>query len=443
MLDINFADQWLYFIEYSSINMRDDQNNKIVYFQNAFNYGNYQYILEQTNLILNVYKQSERWFYRELGYLHEKVGNRIKAVEYLKKYINTSNSDFERQQAELLLFEILHHNNQDLVNINRLQNSTEPFISIQAQYWKEHINIETGNFRYNEMKNILSEYLTFQNRWKNELNYFHLLRRIFSDLARVYFLGECIDFEKSEFLEKTMDKSFLKFYHPEYKDFYNLLNNAHYIHYDVVFQLGFYGHLRHKCKGRMMKKEEAIERSLDIYNKCENNFKNNGDKAWMTVFIRKTELLLAKEVSIDMISDLTTLKKDFINTQNIIHIAFINCVLCKANFLYYYLNELDCNFNETYIKCDKLLNDAYNFYNSVNNKYGIYRINFIRCFLDFFKTFELNPESSKTEFLNKLPQLDIYTYSREKEMIDYIISKNDVDTDLTYRFFTYYPIVLQ
>lgn len=443
MDDINFADQWLYFIEYSLINKKDNQNNKIVYFENAFCYGNYNYILDQTNSILNIYKNSEKWFYRELGYLNEKVGNRIEAIEYLKRYINTSTSEFERQQSELLLFEILHHKNQDLVDINRLQKSTNSFIKIQARYWEEHINIEKGIFRYNEMKDILKEYLSFQNEWKNELNYFHILRRLFSDLARVYFLGESIDFEKAKFIEQAMDKSYLKFYHPEYKDFFNLLNCAHYIHYDIVFQLGFFGHMRHKIKGERMQKEKAIDKSLDIYNKCENNFKNNGDKAWITIFIRKTELSLAKEAYIDIINDLVNLKKDFVKNQNIIHIAFINCILCKAEFLYYYQNELDCDFNQTYLKCNKLLNEAYKLYSLVNNAYGMCRIGFIKCFLAFFKTVDFNQESSKKKFLNKLPQLDIYKYSREKEMIDYILSKNNIQADLAYRFFAYYPIILQ
>lgn len=443
MRNINYADQWLYFIEYSFINSIDNQNNKIVYFKNAFSYGNYQYLLEQTELVLRIYERFEKLLYRELGYLYEKVGKRIEAVDYLNKYIRTSNSAFEIQQSELLLFEITHHYNQNLANIIKLKKSTNHFIRIQAQYWEEHINIEKGNFRYEEMKNILEKYLSYQSEWKSELNYFHMLRRMFSDLARVYFLGEVVDYEKAEFLEHTMEKSYLKLYHPEYNDFFCLLNHAHYIHYDVIFQLGFFGHLRHQCKGERMLKEEAIDKSLAIYNQCETNLKNNGDKAWITIFIRKTELSLVKNAYIDMITDLKNIKNDFIATKNTIHIAFINCILCKAKFLYYYQNELDCDFNGTYKMCDALLNEAYEFYNSVNNTYGMARVDFMRCFLVFFENSKLNKDLSKAELLTKLPKLDVYKYAREKEMIDYILNKSNIEIDLSYRFFAYYPIILQ
>lgn len=44
-----------------------------------------------------------------------------------------------------------------------------------------------------------------------------------------------------------MENSQLKNYHSEYEEFYNLLTRAHYGHYDIIFQLGFYNHLKHQC----------------------------------------------------------------------------------------------------------------------------------------------------------------------------------------------------
>ena len=67
---------------------------------------------------------------------------------------------------------------------------------ITGSILEEHVNIEKGKFSYENLKNILVNYIDHQQFWNNNLNYYHILRRMFSDLARVYFLGENIDHQK-------------------------------------------------------------------------------------------------------------------------------------------------------------------------------------------------------------------------------------------------------
>lgn len=445
----NHSNIWLYYVEYLSIKSGISGNTErgSEYFQNAFLQGNFSYLLEKIQIIINNYPKAEHLFYKELGYLNEKVGNRKKAIEYLSEYIKLSTSIYDIQQSQLLLFEILHHNSLELVDLQELKSSENDFIKSQAQYWEEHINIEKGKFSYDNLKKVLVNYLEHQQCWNNYLNYYHILRRMFSDLARVYFLGENIDYQKFYKLIDLMENSQLKNYHSEYDEFFNLLTKAHYGHYDIIFQLGFYGHLMHQCindeYGNNPDKNTSVDTALKYYVQCEKAFKDRGDKAWRTVAVRKCELRLTQELQlINIINELKGIKDFFVQTNNYLHIAYIDCILCKATFLNYLRNESDSNFKKTYDICNNLLKESNKYYQNFGNKYGLYRIELIKCFLDFFNSINHNNLSTNI-FIHKLSKLSNESYPREKEMVDYILDKKCIETDLINRFFTYYPIILQ
>ena len=106
-------------------------------------------------------------------------------------------------------------------------------------------------------------------------------------------------------------------------------------------------------------------------------------------------------------------------------------------------NELDSNPNKTYDECNSLLKEAEKHYKDFGNEYGLYRIELINCFLDFFNSINMHNNSSTDIFIHKLGKLNNEIYPREKEMLDYILDKKCIETDLINRFFTYYPIILQ
>lgn len=55
----------------------------------------------------------------------------------------------------------------------------------------------------------------------------------------------------------------------------------------------------------------------------------------------------------------------------------------------------------------------------------------------------MHNNSSTNIFVYKLKKLSNKNYPREKEMIDYILGKKCIKTNLVDRFFAYYPIILQ
>lgn len=280
------------------------------------------------------------------------------------------------------------------------------------------------------------------------MNYYHILRRLYSDLARVYYLEGDINTTKFNALKHSMENSDLNLCHTEYEDFYNLLTKAHYMHYDIIFQLGFYGKLIHDCDAEYGNNPvivDILEKAIQEYDNCETNFKTYGDKAWITISIRKNELkLLCSNIQlIKVLNELYELRDGFISNNNNLHLAYIDCVLCKAIFLEYYMNNLESEAKNTFDNCKKLLKESKAIYEEFGNKYGQYRINFILLFLEFFMDLSKDPIQAEDNFRDKLKTMINPKYNREFEMIKNILSKKTIKPEIILRFFSYYPIILQ
>lgn len=439
----NVAERWLNDCE-KALALNTDYSKQS--FVSAFNMGNYNFLLDNLNKIILSMRNYYHDFSMELGYLNEKVGNREKAINNLSYFINNTEDTFEKQSSYLLLFEITHHYNFDTSKIAELSKSNDEFINLQAQYWIEHINIEKGIFNYDELYAIVNKYLKIEN--KNQINYYHVLRRMFSDLARVYYLNGKIDILLFNKFRENFESSGLNIHHPEYNEFYSLLVKAHYLHYDVIFQLGFYKSLIHNCDneyGNNPKIDKILDIALEEYSKCKCNFEKYGDKAWITVSIRQSELMLCSNTQIiKILSNLNDLKESFKNNKNDLHLAFIDCIICKAEFLNYYINFPEHKYEKPIQNCMNLLNESLEIYKRLKNNYGIFRINFIRAFIDFFADLQsLEYYRAIDNFRNNIKKLKNKDYSREKEMIDFILEMNEIPTDLICRFFKFYPIILQ
>lgn len=446
---INCAEKWLLNCESRLLNIlpfNQKENRRL--FKDAFNYGNYSFLLSELLQIISSNKRKEYLFYKELGYLYEKIGDRDTAIIYIKKYLQVSPDVEEKQKIYLLLFEITHHVDQSIEKLLKLKHSNNLYIKLQSEYWLKHIEIEKGNFNYDELKSVKNMFLQIK-QYQDEINYYHILRRMFSDLARVYFLEGKINKETFIEFRNDMQNSGLNRFHSEYEDFFNLLTKAHYLHYDVIFQLGFYGRFIHDCDdkyGENPKVDEMISKAIDEYQKCETNFKNYGDKAWYTISIRKNELKVCSDIQpIKLINELESQKNLFIKNHNELHLAFVCCVICKVKFLNLYFNPFESDLYSAIDECHNLLSEAEKLYSKFENKYGLYRIYFIRAFLDLYSGIqnEDNKETAIDVFRQKITDLKKISYYREYEMIESILKHKTIEMDLITRFFKYYPIVLQ
>lgn len=442
----NDAEKWLISCENMILSNKAKNAQNTELFSKAFNIGNYNFLLDELKKIISLKESTEKIFLKELGYLNEKVGNREEAIKYLELYISSTTDKFEKYQSYLLLFEIKHHNDQSLTEIRKIANSSNSYLSLQAAYWIEHINIEKGIFNYDKLIDIISKYMTITT--KDNINYYHILRRMFSDLSRVYYLMGRINCSRFISLKEKLINSDLRANHAEFDDYYDLLTKAQYIHYDVIFQKGFYNALIHNCDDIYIenaKTNRLLDLALEEYKKCERNFKGYGDKAWMTISIRKNELMLCTNVElIKIIKELYTLRDVFISNKNELHLAFVDCILCKAEFLNYYLYHIDLEEGKTINKCKFLIEEAKTLYEKFQNSFGLYRVDFISIFIEFFVDIQhCSPEQAINKFKSNLKKMKKEEYFREYEMIEYILDMKEIRIDLIKRFFMYYPIILQ
>lgn len=442
----NDAEKWLISCENMILSNKAKSTQNSELFSKAFNIGNYNFLLDELKKIISLKKSTEKFFLKELGYLNEKVGNREEAIKYLELYICSTTDKFEKYQSYLLLFEIKHHNDQSLAEIRKIANSQNRYLSLQAAYWIEHINIEKGIFNYDKLTDIVSKYMKITT--KDSINYYHILRRMFSDLSRVYYLMGKIDCSRFLAFKEKLINSDLRVNHAEFDDYYGLLTRAQYIHYDVIFQKGFYNALIHNCDDIYMEipgTNRLIDLALDEYKKCERNFKGYGDKAWMTISIRKNELMMCTNVElIKIIKELYEIRDVFISNKNELHLAFVDCVLCKAEFLNYYLYHIDLEEEKTIKKCKFLIKEAKTLYEKFENSFGLYRLDFISIFIEFFVDIQhYSPDEAINKFKSSLKKMKKEEYFREYEMIEYILDMKKIRIDLIKRFFMYYPIILQ
>ena len=97
----NYAEKWLVYCEKSLLFNIDCSSLKNKLFAQAFNIGNYQFLLNELVILINVYDNSIEKFYKELGYLYEKVGERKTAINYLNKYLSVTKETNEIYQTKL------------------------------------------------------------------------------------------------------------------------------------------------------------------------------------------------------------------------------------------------------------------------------------------------------------------------------------------------------
>lgn len=131
--------------------------------------------------------------------------------------------------------------------------------------------------------------------------------------------------------------------------------------------------------------------------------------------------------------------------RNELHLAFVCCVICKVKFLNMYFNPFESNFYSAINECRNLLSEAEKLYSKFENKYGLYRIDFIRAFLDLYSGIqnESNKKVAIDTFRQKITDLKEISYYREYEMINSILKYKKIKVGLIERFFKFYPIVLQ
>jgi phage antirepressor YoqD-like protein len=454
----NYVLLWLFLISNSKQQIINESNRDKIFYE-ALAQGNFQYMLNELKFNIALNPEKENIFDREFGVLNEKVGNRIEAQTYLNRFINDSNqNNDEKNQMKLFIFEANHGKNPDKEIVNEIISTTSNmFIKFQAEYWIEHINIERGTFNYEKFESLVSK-IIHNKQWQNEFNFAHVLRRVYSDYARLYYLIGNINKEKIHNIEVSMKNSPLSKLHAQYNTYYQLTIKAHYIHYDILFQLGIFKEYKYSfydITDNCGDLQAIINMSNQMYNGIVDELKGINDKSWRVVLIRKqeVELMRADFIYSNIKEILIEFQKHSIRNDVDVHTAYVKCLLFKLEFINAFLKD-DRIKDKPQKSCNEYLDAAYKIYEEYNNTYGLFRIDFLRLFLQFAMDIYNNSKANnKNYYLNSkmkqfISSLKVLTdkhknYKREQYIYQYLSELQNLNMITLIDVIKFYPVVLQ
>lgn len=454
--------KWLYLIscsvnDFKSIPIKNSEK----LFYNCLESLNINYILSSLETELKIDPEKNSFFQIELGILYIRTGKWKQARDILKPYIYKNKVSKNIWELQLQIIEADHGvNDEENYNvINRIINtSNDSYIIFQAKYWLAHIKMEQGDFSLNvweELQTLIRENLI----WKEKNTYSHFIHRITADTCRTYFLrGE----NKPSFFDCVLNFFNLYKKHPDTQEDLALLDleEAHYIHYDLIYQLGIWNryileHNKLLSKNDQLSFNELMDNAIQKYNLSISRFQQSGVKTWRTAQIRKDELSLALDNPnfVEIFSHLDDFEQYAIENHVDVFIGYIKCLQGKALSLCAYKKYIciDDSSYDTYLENALIkLTESSETYEKYGNSYGKLRSELLYALVDITTKFNSNERKDFSkildDFIVRIKEIKDKLNNdnlREKQIINYILSLKSLKLQDIIKIITYYPIVLQ
>lgn len=420
---------------------------------------NQSYVLAALEEEVSLDAQKQYLFQEELGILYIKTGQWTQARQVLKPYIFQEKVPSKIYQLQLQIIEADHGVN-DAENLSILSNissmSGDPYTQFQAHYWTAHIKMEQGDFSLTVWKELQTS-IKGNSTWRAQHTYPHLIHRIAADSCRTFFLKGAGDFA---FFNQTMD--FLKTYRskPYLQEDLALeeLENAHYIHYELVYQLGIwrmyrFPHDRERSFEDSICLNGLIEKALKMYDGSIAQFLKAGAKTWRTAQIRRSELALCSVLPnyIEIMSQLGEFERYACDNHVDVFNGYIACLQGKALAIYA-LSEAIGNEDNSY---ERSLEDSLNYlkksiyvYNCYGNTFGELRSKMLYILVNTIKKIGTSEDPVQileyfTTELENIKKSFSEDNIREQQVLDYLIAMPSLKIADVGNVIKYYPIVLQ
>lgn len=414
-------------------------------FYESIIYGNLQYMQRELLKAIECSDQKRKFFLFELGILYEKNGQYSEASILFDKFIEET--DDNKMKEIILLYKFENEHNETNANVTwileKLKESDDEFIQFQVKYWEIHINIESGIINLDCFNELLDE--LNHNDWENEFNYSHIVRRIYSDYSRTYYMIGNIDYDRFEFVKSKMGNIIEDT--PEFEAYKLLAYKANYYHYDVVYQLGIWGYCKYYCGDEDYNLEQLLIETKQYYEQSIELFKVINNKTSKTTDIRMQEILMLQEypnfAKIKQV--LRNFRTESYNNKISVYVAYANCILFKLEVIEHFSVNSKVKVDVWYEKCLSILRKAQRIYDEERNKFGTFRSDFLQIMLELLKvSYEKRNPFDPLQDLAKLNKNN-ECYIREKELSDYICSleKEKITSELIVTIIKYYPIILQ
>lgn len=452
--------KWLFLIachekDYNSISSSKKEKE----FYECINGLNKNYVLTILEDEIELNPSKRLLFQKELGILYIKTGKWSEAREIFKSYISHEEDEIEVWQLQLQIIEANHGvddtDNLEMLN-NILINSKDDFITFQAKYWLAHIKMELGDFSLKPWEELQTTVRT-SNWGLNNDTYAHIIHRITADTCRTFFLKGA---NVPNIFNSTLDFFITYRKIPTLQEDLALeeLERAHYIHYELIYQLGIwkmykFPHDYVESGNDSFSLNDLIKKGLELYNNSINNFSKAGIKTWRTAQIRRDELALCSSTPnfIEILSHYDEFEKYAVNNHIDVFIGYIECLKGKALAIYALIEDIendDTQYERRLAEAAIALHKSEKIYFEYGNTYGAIRAKFLYILVNTLIKINgsNNPKFIIESFMQKIELLK-YEFEadnlREQQILAYLTSVDNVKIRDLQDVIIFYPIILQ
>nr|WP_318702828.1 hypothetical protein [uncultured Acetatifactor sp.] len=179
-------------------------------------------------------------YYREIGILCDRCGKLQDARRYYSLYLDTEKSE----DAFYKLVQIDHKSITKYPHIKTVAlNSSNLYIKILSNYWEIHVNMHRGIFEFQKLYDLACKLQENAEIIVRDHPYdgLHLMRRLYFDLFRLYYLEGIFEPEKLKPFTDNNSKMFriLKYELDEFEAYYIKFAIGLMLGQDILFTLAF------------------------------------------------------------------------------------------------------------------------------------------------------------------------------------------------------------
>lgn len=179
-------------------------------------------------------------YYREIGVLCDRCGKLYKARKYYSLYLDKSKSVDAFYKLVQIDHKVIYKYPE--IKLSALK-SSDLYIKILSNYWEIHVNLHNGIFEFQKLLDLACEFEKKAEEIIEQYQYdgFHLMRRLYFDVFRLYYLEGIFKPEKLKTLTNKNSKMFriLKNKIDEFEAYYIKFAIGMMLGQDVLFSLAF------------------------------------------------------------------------------------------------------------------------------------------------------------------------------------------------------------
>jgi len=449
---------------YSILGAPESQNSHELFNKIAINI-NFKNLYLQMDYLLNIESNYFPQYYKELGILCDRIGNLKKARTFFMK-LNLK-EDIEAYYRLLQIDHSFYKEKDNMYNTNKKH--FDVYINVLSKYWDIHMKMHMGIFDFESLYDLS----LFCSRYYEEIldhNYYdglHLMRRIYFDCFRFYYLRGILNTNKLSYIcDNSFNlKSILKTNLHEFECYYKKFAIGLQLGYDVLFNCRIRGILINEDEYNLFYNQYIDEHNykslhswenicinaINILNQSLNEMEDIADK---TAIFVKYHLMLIKlcleEKNYEEFNSFLLEYKNFAETENIIEYQIYAILFkIKLNLIQFFSIQNIASQNDyerNYLK-EVIENNFVEMENTLNtctylNSYEYIRVKIYKILFTYF--IKKDSKAMKKKLLEIKHEAKSKHYNRELVIIKFIEKRNfSLSVDNIRTLIKFYPIVPQ